>query len=264
MPATLSTLVEALRFWGGVQSSEGLADPSDFQKIIQEAARLHNPMYVATETVFTIPEAEITAINYLALLKLSEWRMVRQAMATTMRNGDFQTTRDTPFEKNEKLAKHWRELYSTECQRLGISSFAGARSISVTEMVAANPETGEMVPHEISNEPPVVNLDVPAVPVSGVTVLSFSTSAFSNFAIRYVFYITGSEPIYQPWNVPSIVLPRINDAAEKLITATNQRQNSFKVQNLSMVSGSTHRFLIVTETRSGIFGYSNEVTVAIP
>lgn len=264
MPSSLATMVADLKFWGQIQASEGFVDPTDYNTIVGKASTQHNPAYSCTGSSFTIPETEVPVVSILALALLCQIRASKMAQAPTMRTGDFQTTRDTPFEKNMALHEKYMQQYKTQCQVLGLSSYYGSSSVKVSEFTGENTDLGAMTPVEIALEPPVVNLTTPSVPIDGVLTLSFSTTIFGQFATRYVYHLTGSEPLFQDWNFASTVLPKVNDSAELLISTQNQRATSFKVTNLVMTVGTVHRFLVVTQNRSGIYGYSNEVTVTIP
>lgn len=262
----LNSMVGELRFWGRIETSEGFADPGDLQTIVTKAAQQHNASYSCSVAKFTIPDKEVPVVGILALALLCQLRAAKFSNAPSMRTGDFQTaTRDTPFEKQMKLYTEYMARYNDQCRVLGLSTYFGAQSVKVTEFTAENIDTGVMMPLDVALEPPVVNLAVPSVPVGGVTILAFTTDIFSQFAKRYVFYVSGSEPIYQPWNIGSITkVPCVNDAAEKLLDTGNQRAMSMKVQELVMTPGTIHRFLVVTENKAGLFSYSNEVTVTMP
>lgn len=263
MPSSLSTMVADLKFWGQTQASEGLADPGDFEKIVQQATSLHNSAYSCTTVLFTVPEREVTVIGLLALSLLSQLRAAKTAQASTMRTGDFQITRDTPFEKNNKLANDYLKRYTDQCRVLGLNSYFGSQAVKVTDVASENMDHGAMTPFEAAMEPPTVELTA-NTPSGGVVILSVTTVIFQQFYRRYIYHLTGSEPIHQPWNGSSKLMTQVNESADLLLSTQNQRQVQYRIENLLMDPGTVHRFLVVTTNKAGIYGYSNELVITIP
>lgn len=263
MPSSLATMVAALKFWGQTQPSEGFADPDDYEKIVQQASSLHNSSYSCTAVLFTIPEREVAVVGLLALSQLSQLRAAKTAQSSTMRTGDFQITRDTPFEKNQRLVDAYLKQYNDQCRVLGLSAYFGSQAVKVTDVATENMDHGAMTPFEAAMEPPTVELTA-NTPSGGVILLSLSTTIFQQFYRRYVYHLTGTEPVHQPWNGSSKLMTQVNEAADLLLSTQNQRQVQYRIENLLMDPGTVHRFLVVTVNKAGIYGYSNELTVTIP
>lgn len=268
MSTTLANLVADLKFWGAVQASEGFTDPGDFNAIVQRAVAGHNPTYSATSNSCNIPDREAGVVGLLSLHFLALLRAQKHSNAQAMRIADFQAyTKDTPFEKNRTLAEDYLAKYTAQCTLLGLGQYYGSKSVRVSEVTAYSAEIGAGVPVDVAEEPPSVDLAAPANPVGGAIVLQFAAQTFSEFGARYILHAVGSEPILALWNTTSSAAPvrGTSDTSELLLKTNDQRKMQFKVvlADAELVPGTVHRFLIVTETASGIFGYSNEVTLTI-
>lgn len=260
---SLSEMVTTLRFWGRVQQSEGFLDPSDFETIVLDAVKQHNSSYVVTSTSSTFPAGESLPLRFLILENLALLRATKLAQQATVKNDSFANT-DSPYEKMLKLAKQMRERYETTCRQLGLTTFSGGGQVRVSEFGSLNASLGATTPLELATEPPFVQLEATYIG-SGCAILKFTNPPFSQFVARRIFTLEGNDAIFQEWNTTSSVgTPRINNSAIKLFETGDRTLNSIKVVLGNATSGVCHRFLVVTLTVSGIYGYSNEVLLYVP
>lgn len=264
MNTTLTNLINLLKFWGRVQPSEGFHDPDDLTNIITQAVGLHNSAYVVSSSACTVPAKEEYVVTLLAWSLLCTVRATKFANEASIRADGFVSNRDTPFEKNLKLADLLRKRYEEQCKIIGLTIFAGAGPVRVSQALSVEADTGAMLPFDISQEPPLVQLTSEGNIGSGTLILVFTTTLFDQFAARYVFHSSGSEPLHQPWNFASAVFPGVDSAATKLMEIGDQRLRQIKLTNLVTTPGTVHRFLVATKTRSDVNGYSNELVLTLP
>jgi len=264
---TLSVLVTELKFNARVQSSEGFTDPGDFQKVVADAVRLHNSTYVATTVSCTVPEVEKDVVGLLAWARLCMVRASRFATDSNASGQGWGTDRNTPFYKCLELHKILTAQYTEGCKALGLTVFAGAGAIALSEVTCENLDMGAQTPIEMSLTPPVIRLystPTTAVNSNGTLAVYWEQANYSNFAKTVLVHVTGSTSVYDAGNYASAVLPRIIDTAAIVGTVTNPDIRALNLTDIAVTPGIINRFLVASVSKSGKYTYSNEIVLTQP
>jgi hypothetical protein len=100
----------------------------------------------------------------------------------------------------------------------------------------------------------------------GTVIVAWAQERFGNFASYTLVHGTGTTALFQEWNNnPSTdVPPRVIDSASQVGTFNSQDIKAVKVTDLTVTSGTKNRFLLVCESKSGKYTYSNEVVLTQP
>jgi len=279
----MDALVRDLKFRAKPQSSEGWIDPDDFQAIVSDSTLRHNKDYVCTTVECTIPILEHLPVVVLSWADLTSLRANRWAQDPNVTGVQgFGTDRNTPYYKLTDLVEKLHHNYLTICEGLGLEVYApvkpptesGSTPISgppiLTEVVSENYDILAQTPVELSHIPPGVKLysdPTAAIGSDGSVILTWESDRYQNFAYFHICYLSGSTPIYLPWNFNSKSgVPRTNDNTTVLSRIGDNRIRSLKVTDIDPNVPEIHRFLIANQSKSDRWTYSNEImlTGAIP
>jgi hypothetical protein len=271
MNTTLVALVARLKVLARVQASEKFDDPADFNMVFEQAVSLHNSSYTCTETACTVPRKEAFPVELLAWSLLCHMRASRFAQDANISTDQFKTSRDSPFDKNMRLAEGIQNRYKQTCQALGLSVFYGAGGpVRQSETTAVAHEFGYVTPLDIALIPPHVQLSGTysvGSDLNGQVILRLETIKFSQFGDRLIYSLThATETLFTEWQGANKTheVGKINLLASLLLHTQDQKQVAFKVTGLSPAVGDKHRFLVVTRNLSGIPAYSNELVITVP
>jgi len=270
---TLADLVGDLKFNSQVQTSEGYADPADYERVIKGAGLKHNSSYVITSTECTVPDVERAVLGMLANSDFCLVRAAKVANSPTLTApAGFGTDRNTPFYKLMALAKALLQQYEDACKALGLDNYygsvQGSASTATSETVVISADHGGLIPTEISPVPAAPKLEcspVNAVSPDGTIILSWNFINHTNFSAYRIFHMTGDAPIFQNWNFGSKVgTPKINDLAEVVGSINEIDCKSVMLTDLPIDVGTVNRFLVVIATKSARYAYSNELALTQP
>lgn len=263
-------LLALLRMYGRLTPNNvkelQFSDPADFVTLIGSSVSQHNPAYVCTDTVCTVPAAEKQVVLFLCLENLALLRAAAYAQVASMKLDNFQSSKDTPFSKNMALAAAMRASYLTAAKSLGLTVYAGAGGGAFSSETTALDDSGRMAPYATSKAPPAITISLDPDPDDdAVLYLSIQTEVFSQFASMRVYHRTGSLPILD-LSVNDPNYPKVRSGSEQLAMYSNQSQRVCKVSLApgEMTPGTVHRFLVVIGSVSGLYSYSNEALYTVP
>jgi hypothetical protein len=266
MATTLALMVADLKTKSQVQVSEGYAD-AFLESIVIGAGRKHNPNYAISSATCTVPDLEADLVVLLAWSDLCYVRASAFAASPGATQQGFGTNRDTPYYKLTNLADLLLKRYQEVCASLGLTTFYGAGSPTMSEVTCESLDLGAQAPVEISITPtaPVLSAATSVVQPDGTIVLNWTCKDFNNFAAFAIVTMSGAESILQMWNFASASgIPGIHDSAQVVTNISQSALRSVKLQGLQINSGTVNRFVVVTITRSGKYAYSNEVVTTQP
>lgn len=230
--------------------------------ILSEAATSHNAAYSFSTLISRLPPREVPVVRLLAWAEVQRCRASRFATQQDIKGaspGGIGTDKNTPFYKCMALAEKLAEDYKTLCRQLGVTpsntSFGQGFQTTLDTVVSAKRRGPFTV--------------IPGAFISGQATLDgdnawtieWDFDAYLDFQCFVVFYDSGADPIRQQWNQSSDTgYAQIRDGLEPIAILENQEQVALKITGLS--TGVVHRVLIVTKSRTGQLGYSNEFTIS--
>lgn len=226
--------------------------------ILTEAASAHNTAYSFAATISNLPQREAPAVRLLAWSEVMRCRASRFATQQDTRSPQgFGTDKNTPFHKCMSLSEQLAKDYTEMCKKLGVRPANG-----VTEgfMITLDNVVSARARGPFTVIPAAVLTGQAALDVDNAWTIEWDFEKWPDFEAFIVFYDTGSTQIRQQWNQGSDTgIPQIRDGLEPLYTINNQEQVQLKITDLD--TGVTHRILFVTRSRTGAYGYSNELVI---
>lgn len=254
--AVLGTLVTTLKFKADIEVSDDFSD-AQLQALINDALLEHNP----SMTMLTLPATEERLVLLLAWAEVCAIRATRFAKQadlvgniTGYGQAGFGQNMESPFTRNLKMAEFLRKQYVELGSTLGVanSSVVSSSVLRIAPEFDAQVSTTESVP------PPPITL-TSGDNQNDYVVLSWTMADYPNFYRYHIFTSLGVTPcIYQEWNYASTTgIPCILDGLTAAGIVDTQSVKSVKLTGIDRTD--ITRYLVVCESRSGKFSYSNEI-----
>ena len=180
-------------------------------------------------------------------------------------NVGFGSDRDTPFEKNTKLAKALREQYialrdNQQANSNEPDNLDPAGDITVGELFRTDDVLGVTVP--LTGTPPLlpVKLTLDSAVITGGAIVRWTTCEADDFLDLRIL-VSSSSGIYQDWNSDGKNgLPYCSADAEQVFKTPNNRGRAIKLVDLPVGS---YFVVAVVVSRTNEVAYSNEITFTV-
>ncbi len=257
MATSAVTLAVTLKRRASVQASEDITD-DDLAVLLTEALTEHDPDLTFT----TLPTNQEYCVILLGWIKVCYVRAGKTSNDNNLSGAaGFGQDRNTPYYKAIDLAKQLRKEYESLCATLSIDPNPAAPSITVSTLRVLNTRYLGVAP--LSEAP------VPPAPVLSVTedagaeaVLAWTFTDFDDFNAFILYTVSGTNPIYQAWNFNSVTgTPLVSDAAEQIGRYSVEDLRGLKLTEIDRTQ--ITRLLLVVQSASGRYNYSNELTLPV-
>ena len=249
--ARLDALAIELEALASVENTESFADA--LPDYVQAAIVQHDKGL----TIDSLPEAEEECVLTLAWIKVCLVRASKAAQDANITGAaGFGADRNSPYNKNMSLAKDLMARYSTLC-----SSIQPSKSRVVTGQLYVRDQVFDALVPLMMNQSPTKILLSGSVAADNTAILSWTVDQMTDFHEFLLFFMEGTDAIYQQWNnFSALGVARINDGATKVFSYNSPQISSVKATEVDHTK--TNRFLLVMRTRSGSYVYSNELVCA--
>jgi hypothetical protein len=268
MPTVKESLVTKLKLKAAVVDTEAVsAQLGDF---LDDALTEHAPRYAGNFDL--LPANEYEPVLLLGWERACLTRASLVAPQSSARNGQsgFGADRDTPFEKNTKLAKILRDRYITLTSAL-IANGAAAND----ETAAGDITLGDFYRNDERWEARVPFTVAPTLTAPTLTASTKTAAGGASAGSVVLLWDAVDSPvfyqlnvvknlnagIYQQWNADGAnLIPFIATNSTTVYTTNEWIKKGIKVTGLTVGS---YYFIIAVQDTSGHFIFSNEVLVAI-
>jgi hypothetical protein len=265
MALTLANLVDRLKKRVRANAEEAFSDPADYKEWLIDASARHNPSYVLSDAACTVPDVEAIVLVTLAWAGVMRIRASKLAMSPSQTNpAGFGTDRNSPYYRCIHFAEQLEADYKRQCSDLRLQDYAGGGSPVLSELSTEDTSLSASVPFAAAPTMPKPILTLPtSVSGDGTIIVRWTLAKSVNFDRVRLFYVMGSNSIYEEWNTDGSLFPTISDSAEEVDLGTKYR-TAVKLTAIPVTQGLIHRFILAAVGRSGEFTLSDEVVVTQP